>query len=227
MKRKNSVLADACLEAAIDLAQEAEEKFADTDDFVTTPDFDEKMQKLIKKVESGAYSPVRRRARVILIAAIIVAVSIFSCWAIFEGAALEKPYTINVYDKWSTVEYIGDCSDYCYSTADYSINEDCIPDGYECSEKIINDIENVYVYENSEGSRIVIHKSQGRCKTNINTEFYPYEEVIIDGNWVIIFKCPDNGSNIYNAMYFKNGVKYSISGVSDRDELVKIIKKLN
>ena len=228
MDGKKSALAKACLEASLDLAEQAEESLSDTPEFETTAFFERRMKSVMKRTADGKYRRFSKRAKIIFVAAIILVSTLIYVGANKSDVQNSKPYTVTVYDNFSNVEHFESRSVFYYNyIADYSFTPEYVPDGYEICDEAENKSSYTLTFENSDGHKIYISKSAGGGISSINTQFYPYEELQIDGNWVIVYKCPNVGQDEYNALFYKDGMKYSINGILDKNELVNIVKTLN
>lgn len=221
-------LKTACQSAAVELAIGAEKHIDNVKNYKPSEEFESAMQKVVKNEEEGTYSFGKKNTsiRVALVAAIISVVMVITCVAVNFKAEPEKKYLLTVYDKWTSVEHLDVRTQFYYSLVDYDFTPEYIPEGFELYEKQDNNRSCVYTYINKNGKNLIIQKEASGGVSNIDTEVCTYEEVIIDDIWVIIFRQVESDFDSYCCIFFKNSLKYTVTGADTREDLIKIVENL-
>lgn len=222
-------LSAACKNAAIYLAEEAEDRLSSAEEHEFSKSFERKMKKLCGKMRGGKYHRLSIKTRNLLIAAVITALLIGGVFAGPAGSehanGLRVRFDKNISElKFSMVLRR-------YDPLDFNFDFSYVPKGFE-KKKIVCYSYGVRVfYCNAEGDSILVSSGMTGSSIGFNSEDTKRLEVInIDGNAGVISEM-EKTTILYWA---KNGIQYSIyyydvDGSIDRlcgDELIKMAELL-
>ena len=222
-------LSAACKNAAIYLAEEAEDRLSSAEEHEFSKSFERKMKKLCGKMRGGKYHRLSIKTRNLLIAAVITALLIGGVFAGPSGSehanGLRVRFDKNISElKFSMVLRR-------YDPLDFNFDFSYVPKGFE-KKKIVSYHYGVRVfYYNAEGDSILVSSGMTGSSIGFNSEDTKRLEVInIDGNAGVISEM-EKTTILYWA---KNGIQYSIyyydvDGSIDRlcgDELIKMAELL-
>lgn len=158
--------------------------FVSSLDITFSPEFEEKMERLIKRRRKPFYylfNTVAKRVACIIAALIIAMVS-----TVLSVDALRncvKNFFVEVYEKFSTVFFQKDSSAPDTIEVYYSLSY--IPEGYEKSEIERNTLRNRIKYKSKYGKEIVYKQTIFSQKADIDTENGETEEI---GNGLYIYQ---------------------------------------
>lgn len=222
-------LSAACKNAAIYLAEEAEDRLGSAEEHEFSKSFERKMKKLCGKMRGGKYHRLSIKTRNLLIAAVITALLIGGVFAGPAGSehanGLRVRFDKNISElKFSMVLRR-------YDPLDFNFDFSYVPKGFE-KKKIVCYSYGVRVfYCNAEGDSILVSSGMTGSSIGFNSEDTKRLEVInIDGNAGVISEM-EKTTILYWA---KNGIQYSIyyydvDGSIDHlcgDELIKMAELL-
>lgn len=222
-------LSAACKNAAIYLAEEAEDRLSSAEEHEFSKSFERKMKKLCGKMRGGKYHRLSIKTRNLLIAAVITALLIGGVFAGPSGSehanGLRVRFDKNISElKFSMVLRR-------YDPLDFNFDFSYVPKGFE-KKKIVSYHYGVRVfYYNAEGDSILVSSGMTGSSIGFNSEDTKRLEVInIDGNAGVISEM-EKTTILYWA---KNGIQYSIyyydvDGSIDRlcgDELIKMAESM-
>lgn len=222
-------LSDACKNAAIYLAEEAEDRLSSAEEHEFSKSFERKMKKLCGKMRGGKYHRLSLKARNLLIAAVITALLV---GGVFAGPAgnehangLRVRFDKNISElKFSMVPRR-------YDPLDFNFDFSYVPKGFEKKKIVCYDACMAVFYCNAEGDSIVASSGMSGGSIRFNSEDTKRLEVVsINGNAGVISEM-DESILLYWA---EDGIEYcihfsDIKGSIDPpcgDELIKMAESL-
>ena len=222
-------LSDACKNAAIYLAEEAEDRLSSAEEHEFSKSFERKMKKLCGKMRGGKYHRLSIKTRNLLIAAVITALLIGGVFAGPSGSehanGLRVRFDKNISElKFSMVLRR-------YDPLDFNFDFSYVPKGFK-KKKIVSYYYGVRVfYYNAEGDSILVSSGKTGSSIGFNSEDTKRLEVVnINGNAGVISEM-EKSILLYWA---ENGIEYCIqfSDVEgnidppDGDELIKMAESM-
>ena len=222
-------LSDACKNAAIYLAEEAEDRLSSAEEHEFSKSFERKMKKLCGKMRGGKYHRLSLKARNLLIAAVITALLI---GGVFAGPDRGK------HDNGMCVQFESNMSKLHFSKVlrkydplDFVFEFSYVPKGFEKKKIVCYDACMAVFYCNAEGDSIVVSSGMSGGSIRFNSEDAKRLEMInINGNAGVISEM-EKSTLLYWA---ENGIEYhmhfvDIKGSIDPpcgDELIKMAESL-
>ena len=222
-------LSDACKNAAIYLAEEAEDRLSSAEEHEFSKSFERKMKKLCGKMRGGKYHRLSIKTRNLLIAAVITALLV---GGVFAGPDRGK------HDNGMCVQFESNMSELHFSKVlrrydplDFNFDFSYVPKGFE-KKKIVSYYYGVRVfYYNAEGDSILVSSGKTGSSIGFNSEDTKRLEVVnINGNAGVISEM-DESILLYWA---ESGIEYHMHFVDikgnidppDGGELIKMAESL-
>lgn len=222
-------LSAACKNAAIYLAEEAEDRLSSAEEHEFSKSFERKMKKLCGKMRGGKYHRLSIKTRNLLIAAVITALLV---GGVFAGPDRGK------HDNGMCVQFESNMSELHFSKVlrrydplDFNFDFSYVPKGFE-KKKIVSYHYGVRVfYYNAEGDSILVSSGMTGGSIRFNSEDTKRLEMInINGNAGVISEM-EKSTLLYWA---ENGIEYHMHFVDikgnidppDGGELIKMAESL-
>ena len=222
-------LSDACKNAAIYLAEEAEDRLSSAEEHEFSKSFERKMKKLCGKMRGGKYHRLSLKARNLLIAAVITALLI---GGVFAGpAGNEHANGLRVRFDKNISELRFSMVLRRYDPLDFSFDLSYVPKGFEKKKIVCYDACMAVLYCNAEGDSITVSSGETGGSIGFNSEDTERLEVVnINGNAGVISEMEES----VLLYWAENGIEYCIhfSDVEgsvdppDGDELIKMAESL-
>ncbi len=222
-------LSDACKNAAIYLAEEAEDRLSSAEEHEFSKSFERKMKKLCGKMRGGKYHRLSLKARNLLIAAVITALLVGGVFAGPSGSEHDNGLRVRFDKNISELRF--SMAFRKYDSLDFSFDLSYVPKGFEKRKIIYYRTGMDLFYYNAEGDYINVSSSKSGSSIGFNSEDTERLEVVnINGNAGVISEM-EKSSLLYWA---ENGIEYCIhfSDVEgnidppDGDELIKMAESL-
>lgn len=220
MADMDMILKNACRIAEEDIAKNEFSRLNEMPDIETSGDFDERINKIIRRMKSGKHRGTKKFFRVlILVAALIV---VFSVTAIGATPFHEKIkyFFMETFHDVSTVEFENSNSPRGTLYSKYSY----IPAGYEMTNHTKDSRYEKYTFEDAESNQLF-------CTARINEDSFSIldtedtftEEITIDTLDAIYYSKDDFSKVIWTkGEYIYSIYQYSANNQITKDELIKI-----
>lgn len=222
-------LSDACKNAAIYLAEEAEDRLSSAEEHEFSKSFERKMKKLCGKMRGGKYHRLSIKTRNLLIAAVITALLIGGVFAGPSGSEHDNGLRVRFDNNVSELQFSKVLR--IYGSLDFNFDCSYVPKGF-AKKKIVCYSYGVCVfYCNAEGDYIVVSSGMTGSSIGFNSEDTKRLEVVnINGNAGVISEM-DESILLYWA---ENGIEYHMHFVDikgnidppDGGELIKMAESL-
>ena len=222
-------LSDACKNAAIYLAEEAEDRLSSAEEHEFSKSFERKMKKLCGKMRGGKYHRLSIKTRNLLIAAVITALLIGGVFAGSSGSEHDNGLRVRFDNNVSELQFSKVLR--IYGSLDFNFDCSYVPKGF-AKKKIVCYSYGVCVfYYNAEGDYIVVSSGKTGSSIGFNSEDTKRLEVVnINGNAGVISEM-EKSTLLYWA---ENGIEYHMHFVDikgnidppDGDELIKMAESL-
>lgn len=201
---------EICLKASLEIAKDDEMAAYDMPDYVFSKMFEQRMKQLSAHTRNNRYHNMTNLAKVIIIAAIIAALTI-------TGYAISKivGYDLTDFGVFSSVNIGKE-----FGTINSELKCGYIPDGFELTEETCKKAQITCVYENDNGKHIVISKQSDFDEIHIDTENMTPHIISESGIDYLIY---GSGDNVGIMWLYDKCIFYVYGDVSEK-ELIKIAK---
>lgn len=186
-----------------------------------SPEFEAKMQKLIRSQKSFCWnlvSTTRRKALVIAAVIVLLTVSVFSVGAVRDTA---KEYLITAFEKYFTL----DTQKTELETIDYVYSFSEIPEGFECVDCLKSDGNITTIYDNGKGNLMIVEQIiRGESNVSVDSEMGEVVEIMSGDKKVVIYK----NERVSSAFWIEDEYEMSLSyhGEISTDEMSKLIQAI-
>ena len=222
-------LSAACKNAAIYLAEEAEDRLGSAEEHEFSKSFERKMKKLCGKMRGGKYHRLSLKARNLLIAAVITALLIGGVFAGPSGSehanGLRVRFDKNISElKFARVLRNYDPIEFCFKVS-------YVPKGFEKEKVVCYDKSMVVIYCNADGDSITVSSGMTGSSIGFNSEDTERLEVVNINDSAGVISEMEKSTLLYWA---DDGIEYCIhfldvgenTNPPDGDELIKMAESL-
>lgn len=222
-------LSDACKNAAIYLAEEAEDRLSSAEEHEFSKSFERKMKKLCGKMRGGKYHRLSIKTRNLLIAAVITALLISGVFAGPSGSehanGLRVRFDKNISElKFARVLRNYDPIEFCFKVS-------YVPKGFEKEKVVCYDKSMVVIYCNADGDSITVSSGMTGSSIGFNSEDTERLEVVNINDSAGVISEMEKSTLLYWA---DDGIEYCIhfldvgenTNPPDGDELIKMAESL-
>lgn len=220
MADMDMILKNACRIAEEDIAKNEFSRLNEMPDIETSDDFDERINKIIRRMKSGKHKGTKKFFRVlILVAALIV---VFSVTAIGATPFHEKIkyFFMETFHDVSTVEFENSNSTRGTLYSKYSY----IPEGYEMTNHTKDSRYEKYTFEDAEGNQLFCtSRANDNSLSMLDTEDIVPEEITINKSSALYYS-KENFSRVTwsTGEYHYSIYQYSSTNQITKDELIKM-----
>lgn len=222
-------LSAACKNAAIYLAEEAEDRLSSAEEHEFSKSFERKMKKLCGKMRGGKYHRLSIKTRNLLIAAVITALLIGGVFAGPSGSehanGLRVRFDKNISElKFARVLRNYDPIEFCFKVS-------YVPKGFEKEKVVCYDKSMVVIYCNADGDSITVSSGMTGSSIGFNSEDTERLEVVNINDSAGVISEMDESILLYWA---ENGIEYHMHFVDikgnidppDGGELIKMAESI-